>query len=308
MNTNYIDQIKSIIDKTGWSQVELAGRLGVTFAALNRWINSKAVPHPKKQVLIYNLYKEKVGILPISKKTLKKSLLSIDKTRKKYNHIKNIINKNKNLREDFLLELTYNSNAIEGNTLTKKETEVIIFDKAHIHNKSYIEHLEATNHATALELIFNGKFTYPVVEKTILDLHQIILQGISPDAGKYSKHKRAIRGVDLKLPDPKDIQEEMNSLLKIIDRPKQHIIEHIASVHASFEAIHPFGDGNGRVGRLIIIIQLLHHDYPPCIIENNQKADYYEVLEFAQKKSDTHFSKFLIDSINKGYQLIKKHS
>jgi len=307
MSENYIKQLKGILNITGWTQQKLARELGFTFAALNRWLNQKAIPHPSTQKEIYRLYKEKVGILPIAPDIIKKTLVVLDKEKKKYKNIKKLIKENKNLREDLLLELTYNSNAIEGSTLTKKETETIIFDKAHIPDKSYLEHLEATNHAAVLEAIFNGEFSKPISENIIKKLHRLLMQGISKDAGKYSKHQRAIRGVNLILPGPEDIQEEMDKLLKKINRSKGHIIEHTAKMHASFEAIHPFGDGNGRVGRLIMIIQLLNSGYAPCLIKNPCKAEYYEVLEFAQKKSESHLIEFVINSIQNAYQIIKKH-
>ncbi|MEA3493627.1 MAG: Fic family protein [Candidatus Margulisiibacteriota bacterium] len=307
MPNNYIAQIKAILNATGWSQVKLAQEIGVTFAALNRWLNQRAKPRPSTQKEIYRVYKEEVGILPLPDKNIRQALHSLDREKKKHKNIKKIIKENKHLREDLLLELTYNSNAIEGSTLTKKQTETIIFDKAHIPDKSYVEHLEATNHAVALNMIFDGKFKGPITEKIIKKLHGIILQGINPDAGKYSKHHRAIRGVDLILPHPEDIQEEIARLLRKINRTKEHIVKHIAKMHAAFEAIHPFGDGNGRAGRLIMIIQLLNAGYAPCLIENNQKTEYYEDLEYAQKKSETHLIEFIIECIQKGYQLVRKH-
>ncbi len=307
MTNNYIAQIKAILSATGWSQVKLAREVGVTFAALNRWLNQRAKPRPSTQKEIYRVYKEQVGILPLSDKSIRQALHSLSREKKKHKNIKKIIKENRRLREDLLLELTYNSNAIEGSTLTKKQTETIIFDKAHIPDKSYIEHLEATNHAVALAMIFDGKFRGPITEKTIKKLHGIILQGINPDAGKYSKHHRAIRGVDLILPHPEDLPEEMTRLLRKINLPKKHIAKHIAEMHASFEAIHPFGDGNGRVGRLSMIIQLLNAGYAPCLIENKRKSEYYETLECAQKRSETHLIKFIIECIQKGYQLIRKH-
>ena len=307
MQRNYIDQLKDILNATGWPQVELAKNLGVTFAALNRWINGRATPRPAARRMIDSLYKEKVGFLPLPKKNIKKLLRELDAEKRRHKNPYKLIKDSKNLRDDLLLELTYNSTAIEGSTLTKKQTETIIFDKGHIPDKSYIEHLEATNHATALEMIFEDSFTGPISEETIKRIHSIVLQGISPDAGKYSKHHRAIRGVDLALPAPENIQEEMDHLIRTINKPKSHIAEYAAKMHAAFEAIHPFGDGNGRVGRLIMIIQFLGAGYVPCVIENSRKSEYYECLEFAQKRSETHLIKFIIESLFKGYQLIKKH-
>lgn len=307
MAKNYIDELRAIMGAAGQNQVQLAKTLGVTFAALNRWLNRHAVPHPAMRLAIHQLYKEKVGSLPLSAEEIKEILAKAGAEKKEHRGIGELIKTQQRLREDLLLELTYNSNAIEGSALTKKETEAIIFDRAKIKDKSYAEHLEATNHAAALQAVFNGEFAGHITESKIKYLNRIVLQGISPDAGKYSKHHRAIRGVNLQLPGPEDIQEEMNNLLKSINRPKHHPIEHIAREHAAFEAIHPFGDGNGRVGRLIMIIQLLDADYAPCLIENNRKAEYYEDLELAQKKSESRLIKFIAESILRGYQLIRKH-
>lgn len=307
MPDNYIAQIKAILEKSGISQVKLAKELGVTTAALNRWLNQQAKPRQSSLKAISQFYKLKVGILPLTKTQITTLQRQIDKEKRQHKKIKNILKDNKSLREELLLELTYNSNAIEGSTLTKKETETIIFDKGHIEEKSYIEHLEATNHATALEMLFNGDFDGPITENTLKKIHQILLQGIRSDAGKYSTHHRAIRGVELTLPSPEDIPEEMARLMKKIKRPKQHIVAHIAQIHADFEAIHPFGDGNGRTGRLLMILQLINAGYAPCLILNNIKHEYYECLEFAQKKSETHLIKFVIESIQKCYQLIRKH-
>jgi Fic family protein len=307
MNENYIGQLNAIMDKTGLSQVGLAKELGVTFAALNRWINNRSVPRPAAQKAIYALYKSHVGILPLDNKEIKDILRQLDAEKKKHKATDLTTGGNKALREDLLLELTYNSNAIEGSTLTKKETGTIIFDRAQIPDKSYVEHLEATNHAAALEFVFDGKFAGNITEETIKELHRTIMQGISKDAGKYSKHHRAIKGMDLILPAPEDTQEEMSILIKKLNCTKGHIVEHIAKMHADFEAIHPFGDGNGRVGRLIMTIQLINSGYAPCIIENSRKAVYYEYLEFAQKRSNTHLVKFIAEGVLKGFQIIRKH-
>lgn len=301
---NYIKQLREILDKTGWSQTELASRLGVTFASLNRWLNQKNFPHPSSKKIINALYKETVGILPIEQEELDKLIAQVEEQKNKYQNLKNIIKENKNLREALLLELTYNSNAIEGSTLTKHETEAIIFDHAIIKDKTYIEQLEATNHARALEKIFEGDFGEEISEETIKRLHEIVLQGIRPDAGKYATLHRGIRGVNLILPAPEDIPEQMSLLVKQINQQGNRIIAQAAKTHADFEAIHPFGDGNGRVGRLIMVIQLLNNDYAPCLINRNSKAEYYEALEYAQKKSETQLIKFIAENILNTYQII----
>lgn len=295
------------MSSTGWPQVRLAEEIGVTFAALNRWLNKKAVPRTSARKIIDRIYKEQVGLPPVGKNEISEALRRLDIEKKKHKGMAEMIRDNKSLREDFLLELTYNSNAIEGSTLTKKETEAVIFDQAQIPDRSYVEHLEATNHAAALNLIFDGEFPGRITEGTIKQLHRVIMQGISKDAGKYSRHHRIIRGVDLALPAPENIQEEMDILMRKLNRVRGHVIEHVARMHADLEAIHPFGDGNGRVGRLVMIIQLLNAGHSPCVIENSRKAQYYEVLEFAQKRSDANLIKFICESVEKGYQILRKH-
>jgi len=292
---------------TGWTQPRLAQQLGVTFASLNRWLNKHAVPHPHMRQAILGLYKAEVGTIPLPADVLARAFRQLDQEKRRHPAPAKLLADSQALRDDLLLELTYNSNAIEGSTLTKKQTEAVIFDKASLPDKSLIEQLEAINHAFALNRIFDGDFAGPVTEKVVKELHRMIMQGISPDAGRYSKHHRAIRGIALRLPAPEDIQEEMDHLLKRINKPKGDMIGHVAKMHAVFEAIHPFGDGNGRVGRLVMAIHLINAGYPPPAIENRRKADYYDALEAAQMRSDTHLTIFLTECLQKSYEIFKKH-
>ena len=293
------------MEKNGWSQTELAREIGVTFATVNRWLRGHTTPQQSQLLRIDALFKNTVGIIPVSDEEITRIISEVDCAKNKFPDIMKIL-QNEKIAEEFLLELTYNSDSIEGSTLTKKETEAIIFDKASIKNKSLIEHLEATNHSVIVRDIFTGKFSPPVTEALIKRFHNILMQGIREDAGEYSKYQRNIRGVDLALPHPEDIPEEMELYIKKVNRLKNHPIEHIAGTHADFEAIHPFGDGNGRVGRLIVIMQLISCGYAPCIISVNRKAKYYECLEYAQKKSETHLAYFLADTMLKSYKLIEK--
>lgn len=301
----YISKIREILEKTGWTQAKLSYEIGVTFATVNRWINQHTIPHPSQIRLIDKLYKEHVGIIPLSKEEIQKVLREADKKRNQYKAIYDIINQEQT-REEFLLELTYNSDAIEGSTLTKKETEAILFDKATIKDKSLIEHIEAINHAEILNDIFSGKYKTKITEDLVRDIHHDLMKGIRTDAGQYARHQRGIRGVDIILPHPDDIPEEMGLFLKKVNNIKTHPIEHIARMHADFESIHPFGDGNGRVGRIIMIIQLLNNNYAPCIIGVQEKFQYYEYLEYAQRKSETHFTKYLAETVLAGYKIIEK--
>ncbi len=302
---NYIGKIREVLGKSGWTQAQFAQELGVTFATVNRWLNGHNRPHLSQVRQIERLYKNIVGIVPVTKQEIEGIIRRIEAEKRRYPDIKEVL-RDEAMSEEFLLELTYNSDAIEGNSLTKKETETVIFNNASVKDKSLVEHLEAVNHAVILKDIFSGKIGPAVDEEMIKKTHKTLMQGIRDDAGEYAIHKRAIRGVDLILPSPADIPEEMKLFLSRVNNFRSHPIEHIARMHADFEAIHPFGDGNGRVGRLIMIIQLIQSGFAPCLISVGEKARYYESLEYAQKKSETHFVYFLAESVLKGYELIGK--
>ena len=133
------------------------------------------------------------------------------------------------------------------------------------------------------------------------------MRGIRDDAGSYSKYQRAIRGVNITLTHPEDIPEEMDRLIKAWGRkPLKKTVKEIASFHVHFELIHPFGDGNGRVGRLLMTLQCLHADYAPVVIEDERKTEYYEVLEYAQRKSEGPFVCFLLDEMERTDKILKK--
>lgn len=305
INKNYISKITQVLAKTDWTQAQLAQELGLTFATVNRWLKGHTKPHPAQLRAIDKLYKEYIGISPLAKKELQEALNRVTVKKRKISNIYSLLNK-KVIREEFLLELTYNSDAIEGSTLTKKETEAVLFDKATIQDKSLVEHLEAINHAEILNDIFNEVYKTDISEALIQEIHRNLMKGIRDDAGLYAKHLRRIRGVDIALPYPEDIPEEMQLFCKKINKIEDCAISHVSRMHADFEAIHPFGDGNGRVGRLIMIIQLLNHGFAPCLISVQDKSQYYEYLEYAQKKSETHFIKYVAKSILKGYEIIEK--
>lgn len=304
-SNNYIGKIREMLEKTGWAQAQFAQELGVTFATVNRWLNGHNRPHLSQIRQIERLHKNIIGIIPVTKQEMERIILQLEAKRKQHPDIKKILRDDK-ISEEFLLELTYNSDAIEGNTLTKKETETVIFSNGSIKDKSLIEHLEAVNHTVILKDIFLERIGCPIDEGLIRNTHKVLMQGVRDDAGEYARHKRAIRGVDLILPSPDGIPEEMRIFLSKVNNLQRHPIEHIARMHADFEAIHPFGDGNGRIGRLIMIIQLINRGLAPCIISVNEKARYYESLEYAQKKSETHFVYFLAEAVLKGYELIGK--
>src|SRR3989338_7323366 len=196
MNTR--KKVEIIQKRTGLTQTKLAERFGVSFVAFNNWWTGKAIPRPKMQAAIEEMFLEVTGqkIIPNEQLDVKKQALR-QKSSEHKNVIAEILN-NPDVRDQFILKLTYNSNSIEGNTLTEPDTAAVIFDNVALPNKSLIEQLEAKNHQTALNYLFDYILKSGAVnEDLILKLHGILMNGIRPDAGAYRDHAVRITGVNL---------------------------------------------------------------------------------------------------------------
>lgn len=306
MPINYITQLKQIL-ATGFSQAELAQRIGVTFAALNRWVQGHAKPRRAHLETIRKLHQETVGFASITDGELRRLVREADGLRRK--GLWTLIARSPDLQDDLLLEHTYNSTSIEGTTFTKRETEMVIFHRGLIPDKPLSEHLEVTNHAVVLrDLLCRKRYGGGITEDLIKEIHRGLMQGIRQDAGEYSRHHRAIRGLNITLTHPKDIPEEIARLIRSRRSGRSRkTVKEIAVFHAQFELIHPFGDGNGRTGRLLMAIQCLRGDFPPVVIENARKAEYYDVLEYAQRKSERPLVRFLVEEMEKTGRILRKH-
>ena len=221
----------------------------------------------------------------------------------KLTHKKNTLDKHrpldnalvKNLDEWFRVELTYTSNAIEGNTLTRRETALVVEKGLTVGGKSLIEHLEATNHAHALDWVACQVSKKPntLVENDILKIHNMILKGIDDgNAGHYRNVPVRISGSAVILPNPKkvpDLMTEMQTWLH--SKIKQHPIEFAAEAHYRLVTIHPFVDGNGRTARILMNMILMMQGYPPAIIRKRDRLAYISALEKAQlgRSKDDYF-------------------
>jgi Fic family protein len=173
-------------------------------------------------------------------------------------------------------ELVYNSNAIENSTLTLKETERILLELAVARNISVRELFEAKNLARVMEYI-RAKSDIAINEETILLLHRMLIGGIDDSiAGRFRGPHEYVR-VGLHIaPAPEHVERLLEELfLNYQSAHDQYFLERISYFHLEFERIHPFNDGNGRIGRLLINIQLMLNGYPSVIIRNKGKRDYY---------------------------------
>jgi Fic family protein len=302
------EKIKIIQQISGLTQNELAGHLGVSFAALNRWVNNHAKPRKSALIKIDNLYREYTGQQEIPRYVLqaKKSILAM----KRQGGIKVIktIMANPDIKDQLLLDLTYQSNKIEGSTLTENETAAILFQNASLPNHTLSEQLEAKNHQTALVFLFDHLYqSLPINEELILRLHAILMNGIRNDAGFYRHQNVRIVGANVPTANHLKVPQLMNAFAKRIKNSVNDIIAQAAIAHGEFEQIHPFSDGNGRIGRLILLAMLIRSNLAPAIIEQKKKVFYLQYLNIAQTKNDlSPWENFLCDAILQGYKIIER--
>ena len=189
----------------------------------------------------------------------------------------------KSLRESINLEWTYNSNGIEGNTLTLRETQVVL-EGITIGGKSIKEHLEAINHEHAILYLDDlVKDKNPINEWNIKSIHQLILKGIDNDnAGQYRKENVTIKGAVHVPPDYLQLPELMEKLIINYNTwNKYHPIIKASLLHGELVKIHPFVDGNGRTSRLLMNLDLMNSGYLPVIIKKESRLKYYEALDKA---------------------------
>jgi len=304
-----IRQKLEIIQKMlGLTQTKLAERFGVSFAAFNSWWTGKSTPRPKMRAAIDELFLEVTGqkIIPADQLTAKKQILW-QKSSKHKNVIAEIL-ANPDIRDQFILKLTYNSNRIEGSTLSEPDTAAVLFDNVALPDKSLTEQLEAKNHQTALNYLFdyiNKKER--INEALILKLHSILMNGIQPDAGLYRRHGVRIIGVNLPTANYLKIPDLIPKIISRAGNVAKDIISLSANIHSQFEQIHPFSDGNGRIGRLLMNAMLLKENLAPAIIRQEQKQLYYTYLYKTQIKDDSsQLEDFLCDAVMDGFRILER--
>ncbi len=200
------------------------------------------------------------------------------------------------IQEKINLEWTYNSNGIEGNTLTLKETQVVL-EGITVGGKSIKEHLEAINHEQAI-LFLNDlvKDDNPITEWNIKSIHSLILKEIdNENAGRYRSENVTIKGATHIPPDFVKVPELMERLiLNYKNWNKYHPIIQATLLHGELVKIHPFVDGNGRTSRLIMNLDLMKHGFKTVIIKKENRLQYYEVLDKAHITKDyTDFVKLI---------------
>ena len=198
-----------------------------------------------------------------------------------------------NIKESLTLEWTYNSNSIEGNTLTLQETKLVIEEGFTVKGKSLREHFEALNHQEAIEFVESLiSDNYKLTESDILSTHNLVLQKIEKDyAGRFRTSGVRISGANFVPPNALKVPDLMTELIHWTSESELDIIIKSTIFHHRFVWIHPFFDGNGRTVRLLFNLLLMKDGYPPAIILKNDRKKYYEALNSA---NNGNYSKLLL--------------
>lgn len=304
---NIQEKLKVIQRLSKLTQTQLADKLNVSFPTINSWINAKSTPHKKKNEHIDDLYFNYTGQKKTYEDNLKTKKELIAKKSNKIGNILRRVKSRKDILDQFILSFTYNTNSIEGSTLTENDTAEILFHDATLKNKKLVEHLEAKNHQSALEYLLNEiNSNYKITEEFILKLHQILMNSIRSDAGTYRNHGVRIVGSNVPTANYLKVPELMGEIVDEINKTHKDTIRHVSIIHSKFEQIHPFSDGNGRIGRLIMAAMLFRKNLPPAIVRQEEKRFYYNYLQKSQQKEEHDaLEGFICDSIINCFEILE---
>lgn len=202
------------------------------------------------------------------------------------------------LRDQAIIEWTYNSNAIEGTRLSLKETQLIIEQGLTIKGKSLKEHFEVKNHKDAIlfveDLVSERKFK--VSQLLIRQIHQLIMKEIDDEwAGKYREMEVKITGTKFIPPDPAAVPVKMRQFEQWLQNQpnRQNLLDYAAIAHYKLVDIHPFIDGNGKTARLLMNLILMNQGFPPTVILKNDRQKYYQTLDLTHKGEVKPFVNFI---------------
>ena len=289
------EKLAGILKATGISRSELARRLEVSYKTLYRWLDKGVQPHLSQSRDIDGLFKEHVDLRDVvlgMKKTAPNPLA--------------LLKNSPEVREAFILEMTYHSNAIEGSRMTIKETQQV-FDGQKVRGKELFEIMEVVDHKNALEYVLDEiQPGFHISKAYIMKLHEMIMFNFSDKLpGKYRTGHVNLTNTDKALPSFQDVPLKMGKLIHNINRYGDDPLGKIAMDHYTFEAIHPFFDGNGRVGRLMMLTQLLSLGFAPAMVRIDDRYQYYMALGRADYGDDRLLTQMVCEAVLKGYEYLR---
>jgi Fic family protein len=215
----------------------------------------------------------------------------------------------KKLKEQFSMEMNYNSNAIEGNTLTLKETIFILKEGITIKNKSLQEHLEVSNQAEAIDYLYDiVEKKLPITERVIRTIHSLVIQKIDEGAGSYRTQDVRISGSKHVPPSGFEVQSKMQDLLRWFSKNEKTLDPILLATEFKYRlvAIHPFIDGNGRTSRIAMNIILMRAGFPLTVILKNDRQKYYRALAKADRGSIEDLTFLILQSVERSLEIYLK--
>jgi Fic family protein len=201
----------------------------------------------------------------------------------------------------FIANYTYDSNALEGNSLTLKDVSMVLFEKKAADGKDLREIYETRNSRKVMDMILDGRFR--VLEKDIIRMHSIFMEDIDERRG-YKKLPNYLLGRDIQLTPPEKVPGEMRKLIAWYEDSikRMHPLKLSAHFHGRFLAIHPFEDGNGRVGRFLTNVILLENGYPPIIIRKSWRTSYLKCLADYDRGYTANLERFFLEKYKRTYE------
>ena len=249
----------------------------------------------KKSTREYFLRKE-VEAYQSSATERKEKIQKIEAMKAEYRQLIRNLSKQqqKDILDRFTVNFTYESNAIEGNSLTLKDVTLLLHENITPKGKNLREIYETRNTRTANELLFHHKIK--ITTKSIIVLHKVLVKETGITEG-FKQFPNFLLMRNVKTTPPEQVQEEMEKLVGWYEQHKEklHPLVLASLFHAKFEKIHPFEDGNGRVGRLLINAILLEHGYPPLIIRKTMRKSYFSALEAADHEHYDRLIRFTLE-------------
>lgn len=263
-----------------------------------------------KEIKDYFLKKEvEANQYVIVKKYKADSVLTEGKLRKieenkiKYKHIINSLTKNqiKDILDRFTVNFTYESNAIEGNSLTLKDVTMILSENIVPEGKNLREIYETKNTRKANELVFENRFDVTI--KDIIKIHKILVENTGVQTG-FKKLPNFLLMRNVRTTAPENVEGEMTKLVRWYheNKNKLHPVRLASEFHGIFERIHPFEDGNGRVGRMLINVILVKNKYSPIIIRKTMRPSYFSALEAHDNGYKDKLLRFIIEKVENTFK------